>query len=89
VLPQIAPGIVAAAMIALATSLDEFILTFLVTGTDTTLPLYIFGSLRFGLSPELTALATVILVVSFALLILGVLIGIGRRGVKIPTRQAG
>lgn len=89
VLPQIAPGIVAAAMIAVATSLDEFILTFLVTGSDTTLPLYVFGSLRFGLSPELTALATVILVVSFSLLILGTLIGVGRRGVKIPSRRAG
>ncbi|MGV0806644.1 ABC transporter permease subunit [Mycolicibacterium setense] len=79
VLPQILPGIVAAVMIAAATSLDEFIMTFLVTGTDNTLPLYIFGSLRFGLSPELTALATLILGVSLSLLIIGALVGIGQR----------
>lgn len=87
VLPQIAPGVVAAAMIAIATSLDEFIMTFLVTGTDSTLPLYIFGSLRFGLSPELTALATLILAVSLGLLILGALIGLRRRSPGNTSRE--
>lgn len=82
VLPQILPGIVAAVMIAVATSLDEFIMTFLVTGTDNTLPLYIFGSLRYGLSPELTALASLILALSLSLLIIGALIGVGRRPLK-------
>lgn len=86
-LPQLLPAIVAAAMIVIATSLDEFILTFLVTGTDTTLPLYIFGSIRFGLSPELVALATVILGVSLSLLILGTLVAVGRQGVKRPSRK--
>jgi ABC-type spermidine/putrescine transport system permease subunit II len=65
-----------------ATSLDEFIMTFLVTGTDNTLPLYIFGSLRYGLSPELTALASLILALSLSLLIIGALIGVGRRPLK-------
>jgi ABC-type spermidine/putrescine transport system permease subunit II len=88
VLPQIAPGVVAGAMIALATSLDEFIMTFLVTGTDNTLPLYIFGSLRYGLSPELTALATLILAVSLGLLIAGALIGLGRRTPRSTLRKA-
>jgi spermidine/putrescine transport system permease protein len=89
VLPQIGPGILAAAMIALATSLDEFIMTFLVTGSDTTLPLYVYGSLRFGLSPELTALSTLILVASFGFIFLGVLIGLGRRGLQVRSKQAG
>jgi ABC-type spermidine/putrescine transport system permease subunit II len=76
-------------MIALATSLDEFIMTFLVTGSDTTLPLYVYGSLRFGLSPELTALSTLILVASFGFIFLGVLIGLGRRGLQVRSKQAG
>ena len=44
--PQALPGILAGVMIAFAISMDEFILTFLVTGSQQTLPLYIFGSLR-------------------------------------------
>ncbi len=87
VLPQVAPGILAAAMISLATSMDEFIMTFLITGSDMTLPLYIYSSLRFGLSPELTALSTLILVASFVLIFVGVLIAVGRRGLQIRPRQ--
>lgn len=89
VLPQVAPGILAAAMISLATSMDEFIMTFLITGSDMTLPLYIYSSLRFGLSPELTALSTLILVASFVLIFAGVLIAVGRRGLQIRSKRAG
>ena len=54
--PQALPGILAGTMIALAISMDEFILTFLVTGSQQTLPLYIFGSLRIRVTPELNAI---------------------------------
>lgn len=77
-LPQAAPGIVAAAMIALALSMDEFIMTFLVTGADTTLPLYIFGSIRFQVTPILTALSSLMIGASFLLIILGMLLAFGR-----------
>jgi ABC-type spermidine/putrescine transport system permease subunit II len=77
-LPQAAPGVVAAAMIALALSMDEFIMTFLVTGADTTLPLYIFGSIRFQVTPVLTALSSLMVAASFLLMILGALIAFGR-----------
>ena len=49
--PQALPGILAGVMIAFAISMDEFILTFLVTGSQQTLPLYIFGSLRIRVTP--------------------------------------
>lgn len=78
-LPQALPGIVAAAMIAFAVSMDEFIMTFLITGSQTTLPLYIYGSLRFGVSPELSAVSSLILIASFALIVGGSLIAIGRQ----------
>ena len=78
-LPQALPGIIAAAMIAFAVSMDEFIMTFLITGSQTTLPLYIYGSLRFGVSPELSAVSSLILIASFALIVGGTLIATGRQ----------
>jgi ABC-type spermidine/putrescine transport system permease subunit II len=76
--PQALPGILAGVMIAFAISMDEFILTFLVTGSQQTLPLYIFGSLRIRVTPELNAISALMLGVSFALLTIGALIAIGR-----------
>jgi ABC-type spermidine/putrescine transport system permease subunit II len=78
--PQALPGIVAAALIAFAFSMDEFILTYLVTGSTSTLPLYIFGQLRFSVSPEIVAASAMLLGVSFLLLTVGVFIALaGRR----------
>ena len=76
--PQALPGIVAGAMIAFAISLDEFIMTFLITGSQQTLPLYIFGSLRVQVSPELNAVAALMLGASFVLLSLGAAVAFGR-----------
>jgi len=47
--------------------MDEFILTFLVTGTDATLPLFIYSSLRYNLTPQLNALSSIMLAASFVL----------------------
>ncbi|MBX5469218.1 MAG: ABC transporter permease subunit [Thermoleophilaceae bacterium] len=80
--PQALPGIVAGAMIAFAMSMDEFILTFLVTGSQQTLPLYIFGSLRIRVTPDLNAISALMLGASFLLLTLGVLIAIGRDRIR-------
>lgn len=89
-IPQAVPGIVAAALIAFAISLDEFIMTFLVTGSQTTLPLYVYGSLRFGISPELNAIAASILAISFLLLFVGGLVAMGRgRGRSAPRPLGG
>jgi len=78
-IPQALPGIFAAALIAFAGSMDEFIVTFLVTGTDVTLPLYIYSSLQYGINPELNALSAAMLVSSFLLcgLAAGVMRGFG------------
>jgi ABC-type spermidine/putrescine transport system permease subunit II len=84
--PQALPGIAAAAMISLALSFDEFILTSLVTGSDSTLPLYIFGALRFGVTPAIVAVSVMLLAASFTLLIVGVLIS--NIGQKKESRSA-
>jgi ABC-type spermidine/putrescine transport system permease subunit II len=81
-LPQAIPGLLAAALIGFASSMDEFILTFLVTGAQTTLPLYIYGSIRFRISPALMA--------SSALLIsLSVLLTVAAAGTLAAARRYG
>lgn len=60
-LPQLATGIVAGALLAFTLSLDDFIISFFVSGPDSqTLPLLIYGSLRRGISPQIHALSTLI-----------------------------
>lgn len=80
-LPQAMPAVVAAALLSLALSLDEFILTFLVTVNTTTLPLYIYSSLRFSTDPSIDAIAALVLALSFvlALMAMGLMTGFGRR----------
>lgn len=64
--PLIRPAIVAGAILAFTLSFDEVVVTFFLTGRDKTLPLLIWGRLRQGISPEINATATVIVLVSLA-----------------------
>ncbi|KAF1053265.1 MAG: Inner membrane ABC transporter permease protein YdcV [Stenotrophomonas maltophilia] len=67
-LPQIAPGILAGFLLAFTFSFDDFIIAFFVAGSQTTLPIYIFSSIRRGITPEINAISTVIIAASLALL---------------------
>jgi len=67
-LPLILPGIVAAAMLSFALSLDDFIITYFNAGATSTYPLYVNAAVKNGLPPQVNVLATAILVVSLALL---------------------
>lgn len=68
-LPMVAPAIVSSLLVSFTISLDEFILAFFLTGTDVTLPVYIWGQLRFAARlPGVLALGTIMLVLSFILL---------------------
>jgi ABC-type spermidine/putrescine transport system permease subunit II len=62
VLPLIAPAIVAGALLSVTLSIDEFVVTYFTIGPQLTLPLYIITQIKFGVTPEVNALATVILV---------------------------
>ena len=54
-------GIIAGALLAFTLSLDDFILSFFTSGPESqTLPLYIYGSLKRGISPQIHALSTII-----------------------------
>ena len=64
-LPLLYPAILAGGLLAFTFSFDDFVLTFFVAGAgSTTLPLLIFSMLRFGVSPVINAVATVMLLVT-------------------------
>lgn len=68
-LPMVAPAIISSLLVSFTISLDEFILSFFLTGTDVTLPVYIWGQLRFAARlPGVLALGSLLLVGSFILL---------------------
>jgi spermidine/putrescine transport system permease protein len=72
-LPLIVPGIVAAAMLSFALSLDDFIITYFVSGSTTTYPLYVNAAVKAAVPPQINVLATAILVISLLLLAVGTL----------------
>ncbi len=63
-LPVIQPTIVGAALIALAISLDDFVITFFTIGSGNTLPTMVWGLVRTSLDPTINALATLLLLFS-------------------------
>ena len=77
--PLILPGIMAAALLAFALSIDDFIITFFNAGSLITFPIEIFGAARVKLPPQINVLATMILMVSIALMGAGTLLGIRRQ----------
>ena len=79
-LPQIFPGILAGFLLAFTFSFDDFIIAFFVAGSKTTLPIYVFSSIRRGVTPEINAIGSMVLAVSLCLLITAQ--SILRRGAK-------
>ncbi|MDP1907559.1 MAG: ABC transporter permease [Hyphomicrobium sp.] len=68
--PTLLPAIVAGGLLVFTLSLDEFVIAFFTNGPATpTLPLVIYSMLRFGLTPQINALAALLLVVSFTAVI--------------------
>src|SRR5262249_42945062 len=68
-LPGIAPGVLAAALLVFALSIDDYVITSFVAGVgSTTLPIQIYSMLRSGISPEINAVSTVLLVATSLLL---------------------
>ncbi|MGF1445002.1 MAG: ABC transporter permease [Pikeienuella sp.] len=73
-LPLIAPAILAGFLLAFTFSFDDFIIAFFVAGSETTLPIYIFSSIRRGITPEINAIGTMVLLASLVLLVIAQLI---------------
>lgn len=72
-LPLIVPGIVAAAMLSFALSLDDFIITYFVSGSAVTYPLFVNAAVKAAVPPQINVLASAILLISLVLLLVGTL----------------
>lgn len=69
-LPLVLPGVISSLLITFTISLDEFIIAFFLTGTDVTLPVYIWSQLRFPAKlPSVMALGSILLALTVVLLI--------------------
>jgi spermidine/putrescine transport system permease protein len=68
-LPLIMPGILAAAMLSFALSIDDYVITSFVSGQTLTFPLWVYGASRLGTPPEVNVLGTLIFGVAFVAII--------------------
>lgn len=86
-LPMMTPAIISSLLVSFTISLDEFIMAFFLTGTEPTLPIYIWGQLRFAAKlPGVLALGTILLAGSFVLLTIA---EIFRRRAERRTQMTG
>ena len=84
--PLALPGIIASLLLSFTISFDEFILAFFLSGNETTLPVYIWGQLRFPTKlPTVLALGACILMVSFVVVTFAE--WYRRRGVQLKTNS--
>jgi spermidine/putrescine transport system permease protein len=82
VLPLIMPAVFAGALFAFTLSLDEFIITLFLIGAHNTLPIYIYTQVKFGITPEVNALASLLLAASLCLIGLAFALPYAIRGVR-------
>jgi spermidine/putrescine transport system permease protein len=61
-LPLIMPGILAAALLAFAMSIDDFIITSFVAGQTLTFPLWVYGAVKVGIPPQVFVMGTLIFI---------------------------
>ena len=74
-LPLLMPGIISGALLAFTLSLDDFVITFFVAGPgSTTLPVRVYSMIRFGLTPEVNAVSTLMFLGSTLLVVVSLLI---------------
>ncbi len=67
--PLILPGVISGGLLAFTLSLDDFVVTFFLSGVgSTTLPVFVFGLLRTSVTPEINAISTLILIMSTILI---------------------
>jgi spermidine/putrescine transport system permease protein len=74
-LPLLMPGIVAGALLAFTLSLDDFVITFFVAGPgSTTLPVRVYSMIKFGVTPEVNAVSTLMFLGSTILVVISLLV---------------
>jgi spermidine/putrescine transport system permease protein len=93
VLPLIGPAIFAGALFAFTLSLDEFVITLFLIGGGNTLPIYIYTQVKFGITPEINAIASLLIAASLTISALAFALPAGvraarRRGARWRPTQA-
>lgn len=74
-LPLLAPGIISGALLAFTLSLDDFVITFFVAGPgSTTLPVRVYSMIKFGVTPEVNAVSTLMFLGSTLLVIISLVL---------------
>jgi spermidine/putrescine transport system permease protein len=76
--PQLLPAIIAGSLLAFTFSFDDFIVAFFTSGQDQTLPIFLFSSIRRGVTPEVNAIAAALLAITISLLLVAGLLLRGR-----------
>ena len=84
-LPVILPGIVAAALVVFTLSVDEFVIAYFTSGRTLTFPIHVYSMIRFGVTPEINAVATMLLAFSMVLLVLALYLFRGRASAAPDT----
>jgi spermidine/putrescine transport system permease protein len=69
--PQLVPAIVAGFLLSFTFSFDDYVISSFVSGSETTLPLFVFSQTRQGVTPLTNAIAALMLLVTFAILVVG------------------
>jgi spermidine/putrescine transport system permease protein len=81
-LPLIAPGILSAALIAFALSVDDFVITYFNAGAETTFPLFVWGAARVAVPPQINVIGSMIFLIAIALMFANIVLQ-RRRGEKV------
>ncbi|MGR3315106.1 ABC transporter permease [Roseovarius indicus] len=81
-LPNIRTALIGAGLLSFVLSFDEIPVTFFLTGRDNTLPMYIYSTMRRGVTPEINAVGTIIVLMSLILIIISVVFTVRDRTSK-------
>jgi spermidine/putrescine transport system permease protein len=86
-LPLIAPGILSAALIAFALSVDDFVITYFNAGSETTFPLFVWGAARVAVPPQINVIGSMIFLIAIVLMFANIILQ-RRRGETTVTSTA-
>ena len=83
-LPLIAPGVLAAGLLAFALSIDDFVITYFNAGSTTTFPLFVWGSARVATPPQINVIGTMIFLIAVGGMLVNIIVQ-NRRARQAPA----
>ena len=87
-IPHMAPGLIAGALLAFTLSLDDFVITFFTSGPDTvTFPVKVYSMVRFSVTPEVNAASTILILITLAITAVGLRVQGARDAARIQAER--